>query len=158
VSWQAARAALDLDIPPSAKFAYIALALRAGKDGRAWPSIARLMADTGYSRATVHRALSRLADDGLIEVVHRHGSSSIRSLGGLTVRPTPITGETPPISLVRPRSSKEVNQEVATTGSTAKRPAVANGNGRAHPQDCVCEGMGRVLGDDGLARLCETQP
>jgi DNA-binding transcriptional MocR family regulator len=124
VSWQAARAALGLDVPPAAKLVYIALALRAGGDGRAWPSVGRLMADTGYSRATVHRALSRLAGDGLIEVVHRHGSSSIRSVGGLTVRPTPITGETPPVSLVRPRSSKEVNQEVAPSRPVAPDGAV----------------------------------
>ena len=43
--------------------------------GQALPSIASLAAQYGVSRATVAKALRRMADDGLVEVVPQWGTS-----------------------------------------------------------------------------------
>ncbi|HEY2303910.1 MAG TPA: helix-turn-helix domain-containing protein [Acidimicrobiales bacterium] len=124
MSWQAARAALDVrTINPTAKLVYLALALRAGKDGRAWPSITQLAKDTGLGRSTIRRALGQLAEQELVTVFHRPGSSSI-----VTATPPATSGVrslralTPPAA--GPRSRKEVDQEVAPSRPVAPDGAV----------------------------------
>jgi len=42
--------------------------------GQAFPSIASLAAHYGVSRATVAKALRRMADDGLVEIVPQWGT------------------------------------------------------------------------------------
>lgn len=49
-----------------------AIANRAGKDGRCWPSLKKLAADTGLSLATVKRALSGLEEKGIIRRIPQH--------------------------------------------------------------------------------------
>ena len=45
-----------------------------GRLGQALPSIASLAGHYGVSRATVAKALRRMADDGLVEVVPQRGT------------------------------------------------------------------------------------
>ena len=53
------------------------LAGRANKEGKAWPSIATLMADCRLSRSSVQRALKYLEDHGHITRLSRDGKSSL---------------------------------------------------------------------------------
>jgi DNA-binding transcriptional MocR family regulator len=78
VSWQAARAVLDMrGLDPTAKWVLAAIGLRAGDDGRAWPSVARICEDTGYGRSAVRRAVGRLVDSGYLTVIHKRGAVSV---------------------------------------------------------------------------------
>jgi hypothetical protein len=140
VTWRQARSILDIDgLMPREKFVLVALALRAGSDGRAWPSVACLVADTGYSERSVHYALRALVDGGHLNVIHRQGTSAVRTLGGANIAGVgvqmlhqPLQKTTKRGANIAPGSVVEELQEVATTGSTAKRPAVAgNGSGPA---------------------------
>jgi Helix-turn-helix domain len=153
-------ALLEVEVKPTAKLVLLALAVRAGSEGRAWPTVTRLCADTGLSDRAVRYALDSLVAAGHIVLEHRPGRASV-----VTVTPAPRADPTParraptpapradptpapradpprhdvhpPRHLVpktpaprAPRSKKELEKEVATTGSTALRPAVAgNGNG-----------------------------
>jgi DNA-binding transcriptional MocR family regulator len=133
------RALLDVEVRPTAKLVLLALALRAGVDGRAWPSIARLCTDTGLSNATVRRAVQSLAEAGHLSTDHRPGRSLLVTVTAIPLsgpprseRAVPRSETTKSALTVSGRSKKEVIQEVATPGSTDKRPAVAdNGNGPA---------------------------
>jgi hypothetical protein len=133
VSWQHARAVLDLEgVKPTPKFVLIAIALRAGTDGRAWPSIARISADTGYGRSTVRAAIGRLARTGHLEVVHKPGATLMLTLTAPDAGPptAPDNGATAPANhqnraRYRPLKKDEEIKKGATTGSSAKRPAVA---------------------------------
>jgi DNA-binding transcriptional regulator YhcF (GntR family) len=139
VSCPQIRALLDVEARPAAKLVLLALALRAGSDGRAWPSVGRLCADTGLSNASVRRALQSLAQAGHLGVDHRPGRSLLVTVTALNLsgvvrsnRAVPRSKSTKSALTVSGRSKKEVIQEVATTVSTAMRPAVAsNGNGPA---------------------------
>jgi DNA-binding transcriptional MocR family regulator len=165
MSWQHARAVLDTDgVKPAAKFVLVAIALRAGTDGRAWPSIARISADTGYSRSTVKAAIAALRRTGHLAVIHSPGRPLLMTVTGSA--PGPPTGSAPGPTgsddaqkrvSSRPQKRKEENKKGATTGSTTTWPAVAdNGNGTpvvpkpgAHPQDCICGGTGEIHLDYG---------
>ena len=82
MTWQAARAVLDdAGIKSREKFVLIAIALRAGSDGRAWPSITRVAADTGLSERTVHYALRALVKAKRLTVIHNPGRPSTLTLG-----------------------------------------------------------------------------
>jgi DNA-binding transcriptional MocR family regulator len=145
MTWQAARAVLDIDdMKPTAKFVLIAIALRAGTDGRAWPSIARLAADTGHSRSTVRFAIKRLARGGWLQVVHNPGSTLTMTLTapvpGAPTAPDNGAGASSKHQKragYRPLKSKEEIKKYAPTDSTAQRSVGAdNSNGRA-PVDNV---------------------
>jgi hypothetical protein len=140
MSWQAARAVLDIDaLNPTAKFVLIVLCLRAGADGRTWPSVATICADTGYADSAVRRALIHLQKSGHIGLIHRSGRSSLVSVDPvLSERGTafPSTGTAFPRTKKRVPSDtqkyKEVKQEVAEPASPALRSGSAsNGNGCA---------------------------
>ena len=71
MSWHHVRAVFDTEgIPPTRKLVLLALARRAGDEGRAWPSIARLCLDTGMSDRAVRYALKDLVAGEWI-IVHR---------------------------------------------------------------------------------------
>ena len=57
--------------PASARLVLRVLAERADARSLAWPSIGRLIDDTGLSRSTVQRALRELASEGLVEPLRR---------------------------------------------------------------------------------------
>lgn len=140
MSWQAARAALDIDsINPTAKFVLVALCLRAGADGRAWPSVATIATDTGLGESTVRRALGQLHKEGQIALIHRPGRSSVMSVTPLAPSgvpcslrdPTPLAASKNPARSERQKYKEEI-KEVAEPASPALRSGSAsNGNGRA---------------------------
>jgi Helix-turn-helix domain len=138
MTWQRARAVLDLEgIDPTAKFVLIAVALRAGTDGRAWPSVARVCRDTGLGDRAVRMAIKRLAKAGHLDVLHRPGATLTMTVGaasGAGPGAAPNAGTAASERENRGTScrekSKEELHEVAAAGSTAKRPAAAsNGKG-----------------------------
>ncbi len=66
MSFQAMAKAIELKIGTKQKFLLLVLANYADEGGRCWPSIETLCADTGMSRATVHRTLDKLIERGLV--------------------------------------------------------------------------------------------
>jgi len=54
----------------------LALALRLGRNEKAWPSMRRLALDTRLNKSTVYRAVRRLEEGGLIEVRRQVGKVS----------------------------------------------------------------------------------
>lgn len=59
-------------LAPAPKLVLVALADRADKNGRAWPSVSELQRRTCLSRATVFRRLKELENLGIIQIQQRH--------------------------------------------------------------------------------------
>jgi DNA-binding transcriptional MocR family regulator len=142
VTWHQARAVLDIEgLPPSETLVLIALALRAGNDGRAWPSIARLCADTRLSDSTVRRAIHALAEAGYLIVRRQPGRGLMLTVTvARSPRPDTAVTMTAPARSPRPRprsprpesavtvtgrSNKEEEMKYAPTDTSAQRPAGA---------------------------------
>jgi DNA-binding transcriptional regulator YhcF (GntR family) len=66
MSFQAIAWAFKQPAKTAEKFLLIAVANYADERGHAWPSVERLCADTGMSRATVQRSLKKLEKGGFI--------------------------------------------------------------------------------------------
>lgn len=66
MSFQAMAWALRQPGKTNEKFLLIVIANYADERGCAWPSVERLCADTGMSRATVKRTLKKLETDGYV--------------------------------------------------------------------------------------------
>jgi DNA-binding transcriptional regulator YhcF (GntR family) len=66
MSFQAMAWALKQPGKTNEKFLLIVIANYADERGQAWPSIERLCADTGMSRATVQRTLRKLEKSGFV--------------------------------------------------------------------------------------------
>jgi len=64
------------DISIGAKAAYTSLLSYSWNTGRAWPSQARLAADLGVSRTSIHTWLSELQQHGLIAIKKRQSKNS----------------------------------------------------------------------------------
>jgi DNA-binding transcriptional MocR family regulator len=136
VTWREARAVLDdLWLKPRERLVLIALALRTGSDGRSWPSLARLSADTGYARSTVKLALKSLVRSGHLEVIHRQGRSSVLTLGTRSESDR-VPGQISALpgqyaiktgSDIGPRSKEEVDKKLWAPGTTPSVPAASNG-------------------------------
>jgi Helix-turn-helix domain len=76
-------------IGSAAIMVYVAMAIHAGRDGRCWPSVPRIVGITRLSRMTVKRALKRLSDMGWIRREFHPGKSTIYHLkSGITRSPT----------------------------------------------------------------------
>jgi hypothetical protein len=73
----AVKVAAEIRTDPTAKLVLMMVAYRAGADGRAWPSMATIAADTGLRERAVRHAVHRLAKEGHLEVIHRPGKSSV---------------------------------------------------------------------------------
>lgn len=139
--------AFRYDLDPSRKLVLVALADNAadtGKHaGKAWPSRKAIVEKTGLSRATVHRAITDLAEEGLIELgkdergyecfwLHlSHGETGAASHGATPVSPTdtakshsetPMShGETPYIE--NPQEPSE--EPSGTRNARARDPILA---------------------------------
>ncbi len=61
-----------MTLPTPQKFVLLAIAKHANDDGFAWPSVKRLVELTSISESSVHRALLKLKEYGLIEVTRRN--------------------------------------------------------------------------------------
>jgi hypothetical protein len=84
MSFQAMADVIKLRLPTNEKFILLMLANYADQDGKCWPSVERLAADTGLSESSVHRALNTLRSySGLIgvELGGGRGNSSRYVLG-----------------------------------------------------------------------------
>ena len=148
MTWHQARAVLDIEgMVTSQKIVLMALSLRAGNEGRAWPSIARLCADTGLSDRGVRYALDALAEKGYLVVrrqpgrglnmtlMHtphdpqaRHSVPEAAALSAGPPRhsvPRPRQISTSGAALSAGRSNKEEELKYAPTDTSAQRPAGA---------------------------------
>jgi DNA-binding transcriptional ArsR family regulator len=134
-----ARALLRGEYGPASPADYrvlLALGGWADRDGWAWPSVPSLMRATGYSRATVHRALRRLERDHGLVAERRpgestrylvgpilHGETAPDLPGGVSpVRRGGLTGETGGVSPARPErdvGNETKEREPADAGSRA---------------------------------------
>ena len=124
------RALLDVQARPAAKLVLLAVALRAGSDGRAWPSVARICADTGLSARGVRYALRALAAAGHLDAEHRPGRSLLVTvtaapLAGVPrhLLPVPWHESTESAALGAPRSKKNYKRK-------CRRPARPQAAGR----------------------------
>lgn len=70
----------------------------AGRDGRAWPSVARLARDAGCHPATIHRALRGLEGKGIIRSWPRHDrdGGQVSSVRSITPATAPLKAPEPP--------------------------------------------------------------
>jgi len=84
-------------LDPSAKFVLVTIANFANERGRCWPSVKTLTTMTGLGRSTVHRALTRLKNRGLIKVIYREGHSNLFDILTPVIagRPCPAAGQPP---------------------------------------------------------------
>lgn len=73
-------------IKPADKLLLLSLADRAGESHEAWPSITRLILDTGLDRRTIWAAISRLQAAGLIATTRKHRHSNRYRLIGVPDR------------------------------------------------------------------------
>ena len=121
------RVAVTMKETPTVRLVYLMLAVRRiGQDGRAWPAISTLRADTGLGDTAVRMALKRLVAAGYLGVVHRRGSSSL-----WTIEPRHVATDTASpgdrnrvTSRQKPRH--EATPEVRTKLDEVSKP---NGNG-----------------------------
>jgi hypothetical protein len=130
MTWHQSRAVLNIKgMPPSQKLVLLALSLRAGYDGQAWPSVPCLCADTGLSNRTVRRALKALAEGGYIAVHHEPGRGLQMTVIHAPPRPpTAVTVTGPPRShRPRPRSETTKTAVTVTDGSKEGRSKEVGG-------------------------------
>ena len=66
--------------PPGVKLVLLSLADRADEYHRCYPSIARLVKDTGMHRDTVFASIERLEKAGLLTVDRRNGAGNVYTL------------------------------------------------------------------------------
>jgi len=106
-------------VTPTQKFILLALADRAGEDGECWPSVKRIVTDTGYDRETVIANRLQLIEMGLIE---------------LTGRMFGRTKQIPEMKLIyiNRREGKSTNESQEETNSR-QTPTVTNLNSRQTP-------------------------
>jgi len=71
MSFQAMAWAVKQSLPFKEKFVLIILANYTGEDGKAWPSMSRLMEDTGLKKDSIIRATKSLEDLGIIKIDRR---------------------------------------------------------------------------------------
>src|SRR6516165_3995388 len=77
MSWRAIDIAYQTreGLTPAETAVYYAYAYHTNRDGKAWPSVARLCQDTGYSHWTVRKAITSLEEKGRIKVQRLRGTS-----------------------------------------------------------------------------------
>jgi hypothetical protein len=86
MSFQAMADVIKLRLPTNEKFILLMLANYADQDGKCWPSIARLAADTGLHESSVKRALHVLRSySGLVGIESGGGVQSNRYVLGFDV-------------------------------------------------------------------------
>lgn len=86
MSLDATRWAWQQAIKPTRKLVLLSIADRADEVHRCYPSIARLVQDTGLDRETIMEAIQDMESAGLMVVTRRGGSSSIYQLVGVPDR------------------------------------------------------------------------
>jgi hypothetical protein len=164
---------LDIDgLKPREKLVLLALAARAGTDGRAWPSVPRIAADTGYSERSVQYALRNLVKSKHVNVIHRPGTSSLLMLGGANFAPLGVQISHPGVQIstkrgadIAPRRERNRSRSASPAPTPPGAGAAANGNGsiaaqtaavqrrRAEAANCgKCDDEGVTLDGDGWCK------
>lgn len=86
MSLDATRWAWQQAIPPTRKLVLLALADRADEDHKCYPSIARLVKDTGLHRQTIMEAIKDLEESCLIVAFRKNGTGTAYQLIGVPDR------------------------------------------------------------------------
>lgn len=98
MSYKATNWAYDLQIFGPQKFVLVALADFADEENTCYPGQSRLASMTGFSEATVRRALKRLEDSGLLKREHRVGVGGYRTSDRYTLQVgVKLSTETPTV-------------------------------------------------------------
>jgi hypothetical protein len=124
-----------MDEPPTVRLVWVMLCGRIGDHNRAWPAVSTLCEDTGLGDTAVRGALRRLVDGGHVSVVHRHGLSSLWTIGprhnGVGASPGDGVGASPRTNhrvashqSPRRQATPEIDKKL-----TRKATAADNGNG-----------------------------
>jgi hypothetical protein len=107
-------------------------------DGRAWPSVPTLAAETGWSERTVQRALRELEETGdIATMVSVSGHATVYSLwitrgdreSPVTVSPKGVTDSPKGVTESHPEGSKKVLRRRAATSSNGSTPVDNRRNG-----------------------------
>lgn len=144
MTWKAVRQVIDLEgVKPTAKLVLLALAVRANTEGRAWPSLTRICADTGLSERAVQDALKSLVADKLIVFESRPGHTSMLTVKGVadpvekSDDPGSSCGGDPRSSCANPRSScgtppQELRPEVVKEREKKENRAARSSTGQTY--------------------------
>ncbi|MFZ4894651.1 helix-turn-helix domain-containing protein [Plantibacter sp. Mn2098] len=132
MSYKATNWAYELPITGPQKFVLVALADMADEESSCYPGQPRLAQMTGFSVATVRRALDKLEDRGLIEREHRHGAFGYRTsdryhlkLDVSVAEPLPLTVPTGHSAFKADSPSLPLTQSIPTSHSDgAVEPSV----------------------------------
>ena len=143
MTWQLARAMLDIDIPDdpepdpaqrasrsAQRVTLLALALRAGNARRAWPSVAQLAEDTCLSDRAARSALRALAANELLVLTRN-------SNGSLTMT---ITAPAPPLHAFPQAAAGSAAAGSAAADSRepaadSREPAAESADGRRRDEE-----------------------
>ena len=108
MSLDATKWAWEQKCRPSHKLVLLSLADRAGESHECYPSIRRLVADTGLDRETIMDAISIMESMGILQVIRTNGKQNAYKLLGVSSRhekhesaPEPV-GETRPVGKTLP--------------------------------------------------------
>ena len=108
---------------PAAKLVLLALANRANSEGRTWPSVAVIAADTELHVRSIHRAIKVLVDAGLLEVIHRNGRPSVYVVLPMTLCHTPLTKTTKTYDTVSPEPIRNRSRTAQAASAPVENPS-----------------------------------
>jgi hypothetical protein len=127
VSVDATRWAWSQSLKASEKLVLLALADRAGENHGCWPSVSRLVSDTGLDKKTISAVTQRLEDCGLLVISRESGKGNFYQLIGVEGRhddkasktaPDPKTVPVPKTGLPRPKNGSTPDPK---TGHESKK-------------------------------------
>lgn len=138
MSVDATRWAWSQVLKASEKLVLLALADRAGESNECWPSIDRLVNDTGLERKTVLSVIARLEDKGLLVIYRDVGKGNFYTLIGVDNRHAQPVPKTAPVPKTELPSPKNGTGPVPKTGHESKRNLKGT---EKRERDNVCEGF-----------------
>lgn len=150
---------LRLALSDAAKLTWARLAQYTSKTDGAFPLIATLMAELGYTRSKVERAIRELKKRGLLEVIGRPGHSNVYRLR-LPVSapnpkkiPSPVKGLPPsPVTYIKDNLLKDQRPGGAAPGDLDTLPANCFRNLQA---DALSQRLEKYFGEPPKKRLVE---
>lgn len=137
MSVDATRWAWSQSIKPSEKLVLLAMADRAGESNDCWPSISRLVNDTGLDRKTVLAVIGRLEEIGLLIVSKEAGKGNYYQLIGVDNRhgQSDQTGTKNGTGTKKGTGPKSGTTPVPKTGHESKK------NLKIRERDNACDGF-----------------
>jgi hypothetical protein len=110
---------------------YAVLARHAGRDGDSWPSLGLLVAESGSSTRTVHKALRLLELLGLVEIAVCYERDSRRQMSNLYTPRTP------------PERPPQIDPDPSAWPPPARRVLLISGSGRDRAQSVAAARLER---------------